>query len=186
MTDIAQTSGLQFRSLSAKWGWFVALGIGMILAGGLALGDTVLVTLVSVIFIGAMMVVAGAFQILHAFAIKQWGAFLFALLCGALYVAAGLIIMREPVQGSIIITIFLLAVLSVAGILRIVMALRHREIQGWWLLLLTGIISIGLAVLLYLGLPWSSLWLLGTIIAIELVLQGVAWIRLSFALRGMR
>lgn len=186
MTDIAQTSGLQFRSLSAKWGWFVALGIGMILAGGLALGDTVLVTLVSVIFIGAMMVVAGAFQILHAFAIKQWGTFLFALLCGALYVAAGLIIMREPIQGSIIITIFLLAVLSVAGILRIVMALRHREIKGWWLLLLTGIISIGLAVLLYLSLPWSSLWLLGTIIAIELILHGVGWITLGFALRGMR
>ena len=186
MTDIAQTSGLQFRSLSAKWGWFVALGIGMTLAGGFALGDTVFVTLVSIIFIGATMVLAGAFQIVHAFAIKQWGAFLFALLCGALYIAAGLLIMREPVQGSIVVTIFLLVALSVAGILRIVMALRHREIKGWWLLLLTGIVTVGLAVLLYLSLPWSSLWLLGTIIAIELVFHGVAWIRLGFALRGMR
>ena len=186
MTDIARTSRFEFRSLSAKWGWFVALGIGMILTGGFALGDTVLVTLVSVIFIGAMMVVAGAFQILHAFAIKQWGAFLFALLCGALYVAGGLLIMREPVQGSIVITAFLLAVLSVAGVLRMVMALRHREIKGWWLLLLTGIVSVGLAILLFLSLPWSGLWLLGTIIAIELVFQGVGWITLGFALRGMR
>jgi len=186
MTDIAQAYGFESSRLSAKWGWFVALGVGMILAGGFAFGDTVLVTLVSVIFIGAMMVVAGAFQILHAFAIKQWGAFLFALLCGALYIAGGLLIMREPVQGSIVITIFLLAVLSVSGILRIAMALRHREIKGWWLLLLTGLVSVGLAVLLYVSLPWSSLWLLGTIIAIELVFQGVAWIRLGFALRAMR
>ena len=158
----------------------------MILAGAFALGDTVLVTLVSIIFIGATMVLAGAFQIVHAFAIKRWGAFLFALLCGALYIAAGLLIMREPVQGSIVVTIFLLVALSVAGILRIVMALRHREIKGWWLLLLTGIVTVGLAVLLYLSLPWSSLWLLGTIIAIELVFHGVAWIRPGFALRGMR
>lgn len=186
MSNIAQTYGFEARTLSTKWGWFVALGIGMILAGGFALGDTVLVTLVSVVFIGATVVVAGAVQILHAFAIKRWGALLFALLCGALYVAAGILIMREPVQGSIVITIFLLAALSVAGILRIVMSLRHREIKGWWLLLLTGVISIGLAVLLYLSLPWSSLWLLGTIIAIELVFHGVAWIRLGFALRGMR
>ena len=186
MTDIAQASTLQFRSLSAKWGWFVALGIGMVLAGGFALGDTVLVTLVSVIFIGAMMLVAGAFQILHAFALKHWGGFLFALLCGALYIAGGLLIMREPVQGSIVITAFLLAVLSVAGVLRIVLALRHREIKGWWLLLLTGIVSVGLAVLLFLSLPWSSLWLLGTIIAIELIFHGVGWITLGFALRRMR
>jgi uncharacterized membrane protein HdeD (DUF308 family) len=186
MSDIAQTSRLDFRSLSGKWGWFVALGIGMILAGVFALGDTVVVTLVSVIFIGAAMLVAGVFQILHAFAIKQWGGFLFALLCGALYIAAGLIIMREPVQGSIVITAFLLAVLSVAGVLRIVMALRHREIKGWWLLLLTGIVSVGLAVLLFLGLPWSSLWLLGTVIAIELIFHGVGWVTLGFALRGMR
>jgi len=186
MTDIAQASTLQFQSLSAKWGWFVALGIGMILLGGFALGDTVLVTLVSVIFIGAMMLIAGAFQILHAFAIKQWGGFLFALLCGALYIAGGLLIMREPVQGSIVITAFLLAVLSVAGVLRIVLALRHREIKGWWLLLFTGVVSVGLAVLLFLSLPWSSLWLLGTIIAIELIFHGVGWITLGFALRRMR
>jgi len=169
-----------------QWGWFVVLGLVMILAGLFVLGDTAIVTLVSVVFIGAAMLVAGGVQIVHAFAIKQWGGFLFALLCGALYVVGGFLIMREPVQGSVIITIFLLVALSFAGILRIVMALRHREIKGWWFLLLTGIISVGLAVLLYLSLPWSSLWLLGTIIGIELVFHGAAWIRLGFALRGMR
>ena len=186
MSDIAQTYGIDSRQLSEKWGWFVGLGVGMILAGAVAFADTALVTLVSVIFIGAAMLVAGVFQIVHAFALKQWGAFIFALLCGALYIVGGLLIMREPVQGSIVITIFLLAALSVSGMLRIVMAVRHREIKGWWLLLLTGIVSVGLAVLLYLSLPWSSLWLLGTIIAIELIFHGVGWITLGFALRGMR
>jgi uncharacterized membrane protein HdeD (DUF308 family) len=55
------------------------------------------------------------------------------LLYGALYIAGGLLMMREPVHGSIIITIFLLAAVSVSGILRIVIALRHREIKRWWL-----------------------------------------------------
>ena len=186
MSDIAHADGFETRPLSLKWGWFLALGIVMVLAGGLAFADTVLVTLVSVIFIGAMMVVAGIFQLVHAFAIKQWAAFLFALLCGALYIFGGFLIMREPVQGSIIITLFLLAALTVVGVFRVVIALRHREITGWWLLLLTGVVSLGLAVFLYMSLPWTSLWLLGTIIAVELVFQGVAWIRLSFALRVMR
>jgi uncharacterized membrane protein HdeD (DUF308 family) len=93
--------------------------------------------------------------------------------------------MDEPVQGSLVVTIFLLAALSVGGVLRIVMALRHREIKGWWLLLLGGLVSIVLAVLLFTSLPWSSLWLLGTIIAVELIFHGVGWIRLGLALRAM-
>ncbi|HWB48477.1 MAG TPA: HdeD family acid-resistance protein [Stellaceae bacterium] len=184
MTDIARQLGLEPRRVAGKWGWFVALGVVMVLLGGFALGDTMLVTLLSVIFIGAALLVGGVFQIIHAFANKQWGAFLLALLCGALYVAGGLLIMDEPVNGSVIITICVTVALAINGVLRIVMALRHRELQGWWLMLLGGLIAIGVAVLLYMSLPWSSLWLLGTLIAVELIFNGVGWIRLGFALRA--
>jgi uncharacterized membrane protein HdeD (DUF308 family) len=185
MTDIARNYGLEPHALAGKWGWFLGLGIVMALAGVFAFLDTVLVTLLSVIFIGAAMLVGGVFQVVHAFVNKEWGAFVFALLCGALYIFGGLLIMDEPVQGSLVVTIFLLAALSVGGVLRIVMALRHREIKGWWLLLLGGLVSIVLAVLLFTSLPWSSLWLLGTIIAVELIFHGVGWIRLGLALRAM-
>lgn len=184
MTDLAHQLGIEPRRFAAKWGWFVALGVGMLLAGGFAFVDTILVTILSVIFIGAALLVAGIFQIVHAFANKEWGAFLFALLCGALYVVGGLLIMNEPVNGSLVITIFVMVSLGVSGVLRIVMALRHRDLQGWWLMLLGGLIAIGVAVLLFLSLPWSSLWLLGTLIAVELIFNGVGWIRLGFALRA--
>jgi uncharacterized membrane protein HdeD (DUF308 family) len=186
MTDIASQLGLEPHALAGKWGWFVGLGIVMILAGFFAFADTVLVTLLSVIFIGAALLVTGAFQIVHAFANKDWGAFAFALLCGALYIAGGLLIMDEPEHGSVIITILLLVALSVGGALRIAMALRHREIAGWWLLLLGGLVSIFLSVFLFMGLPWTSFWLLGTIIAVELIFHGVGWIRMGLALREMR
>ena len=186
MTDFARQFGFESHALAGKWGWFVGLGIVMVVAGGFAFVDTVFVTLVSVIFIGAAMLVSGAFQIVHAFANKDWGAFIFALLCGALYIVGGLLIMDEPAQGSVIITIFLLVALSVGGALRVAMAVRHREVKGWWLLVLGGLVSIALAVILFLGLPWTSFWLLGTIIAVELIFHGVGWISFGFALRNMR
>jgi uncharacterized membrane protein HdeD (DUF308 family) len=184
MTDLAHQLGIEPRRFAAKWGWFIALGVGMVLAGGFAFVDTIMVTILSVIFIGAALLVAGIFQIIHAFANKEWGAFLLALLCGALYVIGGLLIMDEPVNGSLVITIFVMVSLGVSGVLRIVMALRHRELRGWWLMLLGGLIAVGVAVLLFLSLPWSSLWLLGTLIAVELIFNGVGWIRLGFALRA--
>lgn len=185
MSIINNRFGRNARDLAPKWGWFVTLGIVMVLAGGFALGDTVLVTLISVIFVGAAMIVGGVFQIIHAYANKEWSTFLFGLLCGALYIVGGFLIMDEPVRGSLLITILLLAALTIGGVLRIVMALRHREVSGWWFLLLTGLLSIVLAVILYTSLPWSSLWLLGTLVAIELIFHGVAWISMGIALRRM-
>lgn len=66
----APPHGLGYAQVATKWGWFVALGVVLLLAGILALGDVVAFTLVSVIFIGAMLLVGGIFQIIQAFMTK--------------------------------------------------------------------------------------------------------------------
>jgi len=177
--------GLGYRSAASKWGWFVALGSIMILGGIFALGDVVMFTLVSVIFIGAMLLVGGIFQIIHAFMTREWSAFFFNLLAGFLYVIGGFLIMQEPVAGSLVLTLFVLAALLIGGVMRIVISLQHRELPGWWFVLLSGIISVILAVMLYATLPWSGLWILGTLIGIELLVQGFTWLRFGFAMRHM-
>jgi uncharacterized membrane protein HdeD (DUF308 family) len=176
--------GLGYIQTAGRWGWFVALGILLFVLGILALGDVV-VTVVSTIFIGAVLVVGGAFQIIHAFANKSWSAFLLNLAAGILYLIGGFLIMGEPLQGSAVITLFLLMALLVGGVLRIVIAVRHREVRGWWMLLLGGLISVALGILLFLSLPWSGFWLLGTLVAIELLVQGAIWVQFGLSLRRL-
>lgn len=166
-----------------RWGWFVVLGILLIVAGAFAFFDVVAVTVVSVIFIGAAMIVAGIFQVIHSFTVRGWGSFLLSLLAGVLYVIGGLLIIDEPVAGSVIITIFLTACLIISGIFRIAIAIGHRHMEGWWYLVLSGIISLLIGIILYLSLPWSGLWVLGTLVAVELVVQGVTWVQFGLALR---
>ncbi len=186
LTASGRPQGLGYAHLTRKWGWFVALGIGLILAGLFALADVVAFTLISVIFIGASFLVGGIFQVIHAFMTKGWGAFTLNLFIGVVTIAGGFLIMNEPVQGSVVITLFLAASLIVGGILRIVILLRHREVQYWWLMLIGGLISIALGVMLYASLPWSGLWLLGTLVGIELIVQGVTWLQFGLALRRHR
>jgi uncharacterized membrane protein HdeD (DUF308 family) len=178
--------GLGYAQMTGRWGWFVALGILLLLLGVLALGDVVAVTVVSAIFIGAALLVGGIFQIIHAFANKAWSSFLLNLIAGVLYVVGGLLIMQEPVQGSIVITLFLLLALVVGGILRIVIALAHRKMPGWWMLLLGGVISAVVGILLFMSLPWSGLWVLGTLVAVELLVQGATWVQFGLSLRRLR
>ena len=188
MSDLTANGrhGLGYAPVARKWGWFVALGVGLIAAGLFAFADTVAFTLISTIFIGASFLVGGIFQVIHAFMTKGWGAFALNLLCGLITVAGGFLIMAEPVQGSVIITLFLSCALIVGGILRILIALRHRDMQYWWLMVLGGLISAALGVWIYLTLPWSGLTLLGTLVGIELIIQGVTWLQFGLALRRHR
>jgi len=181
MSDLTATgSGHRPRT---RWGWFVALGILQLVLGAIAWIDVIAFTIAGVIFIGALLVVAGAFQIVHAFMDRSWGTFALHLLVGVLYVIGGLLLMDEPIQGSVIITLFVAAALIIGGILRIVIGLRHRSMPGWGLMLAGGVISLLVGVMLYMTLPWSGLWVVGTLIAVELIVHGVSWIQFGLALR---
>jgi uncharacterized membrane protein HdeD (DUF308 family) len=165
------------------WGWFVALGIVQLVLGIIAWFDVIAFTIAGVIFIGALVLVAGIFQIVHSFMDRKWGGFALHLLVGILYVIGGFLLMNDPLPGAVIITIFVAAALVIGGILRIAMAVQHRHMPGWWLLLLGGIVSVVVGIMLYLMLPWSGLWVVGTLIAVELIFHGVSWIQFGLALR---
>jgi uncharacterized membrane protein HdeD (DUF308 family) len=173
-------------NIAKKWGWFVALGIAMIALGVIAWLDVVTVTIAGTIFVGASLLVGGVFQIIHAFMTKQWRGFIMSLFCGILYLAGGLLIMNEPVQGALFLTLLVMAALMVGGVVRIVLALQHRNIAAWGLILLSGIVSIVVGYLLYASLPWSGLWILGTLIAAELLIQGSSWLYFGLSLRFAR
>jgi uncharacterized membrane protein HdeD (DUF308 family) len=160
--------GTVAADISAKWGWFVVLGVVMIALGAIAR-----------INVGSD-VAAG---MIHAFLTKEWYGFAVSLSCGVLYLIGGLLIMNEPVQGALALTILAGATLAVSGIMRIVLALEHRDMPAWGIALFSGVVSIVVGCLLYVSLPWSGLWVLGTLIAVDLVVQGVSSLYFGLALR---
>jgi uncharacterized membrane protein HdeD (DUF308 family) len=176
--------GKHFMPLARKWGLFVAIGTLLIVLGFVSCVEVVAVTLASTIFIGALLVFAGIMQGAHALAVRDWGSFLLALLVGTLYVVAGGILIAEPVSGSTAITLFASACFMVVGVTRAIIAVQHRELAGWGLILFSGIISLVVGLALYLTLPWSGLWLIGTFVAVELIVSGVSWVQFGLALRA--
>ncbi len=168
-----------------RWGWFVALGIIQIIVGALCWVDVVSASIAGVVIIGALLLIGGMVQIMHAFAVRGWSGFLLYVLIGILYVLGGLLLMAEPLRGSLIITVVIAVLLIISGIARLIVAATHRHMPGLWLVILSGIVSFAVGVLLYASLPWSSLWVLGTLIAIELIFHGIAWLQFGFALKRL-
>jgi uncharacterized membrane protein HdeD (DUF308 family) len=53
------------------------------------------------------------------------------------------------------------------------------------MLLLSGMVSVLFGILLFMSLPWSGLWVLGTLVAFELLLNGATWIQFGLGLRKL-
>src|SRR6201996_8269027 len=77
------------------WGWFVALGVAQLALGILAWFDVIAFTIAGVIFIGALLLVAGVFQAVHAFMDREWGGFALHLLIGLLYLVCRLLLVKK-------------------------------------------------------------------------------------------
>jgi uncharacterized membrane protein HdeD (DUF308 family) len=159
------------------------LGIVFIAAGIFALSDVVFATIISVKFIGVTAIVAGAFEIMHAFWTKGWGGFLWQILLGALYLAFGLVLLTQPASGALILTYLLGAVLFASGLIRCVLSFAHWR-QNGWMMLISGIFGVLAGLLILFGFPSISVWALGFLLGVDLISHGLAW--LLYALRSVR
>jgi uncharacterized membrane protein HdeD (DUF308 family) len=137
MTTYDSSSRTSVGSLPAPPFWVcILLGIVMILAGFLVLGDVMLVTLISTIFIGWVSIIAGAFEVVHAFWTKGWGGFIWQVLLGigiSHWREAGWVLLLSGVfgivAGFVILTGFPMTGLWVLGFLLGVDLISHGI--GW-------------------------------------------------------
>ena len=61
-SDPTRIAGIDHGELRDKWGWFVALGVVMLIAGVIAMLNLFAATVVSVLYVGALMLVGGVFR----------------------------------------------------------------------------------------------------------------------------
>ncbi len=168
--------------LRAKWGWILALGIVYVLAGFVALGSVMMATVASVFIVGIMMVVAGVAEIINAFQCKGWGRFLIWVLLGALYIVAGFVTFENPLFAAAILTLLLGASLLASAIMRIILAFSMKREQPWIWVLLSSVVTLLLGLMILSHWPFSSVYVLGILLGIDLVMAGASWIGLSLAL----
>jgi uncharacterized membrane protein HdeD (DUF308 family) len=158
----------------------VLLGIVMILAGFLVLGDVVLFTVISTLFIGMTSIAAGAFEVIHAFWTKGWGGFLWQVLLGILYIAFGIVLVSQPVASALILTYALGLLLLISGFVRILLGFSHWREAGW-IMLLSGLFGVLAGLVILTGFPMTGLWVLGFLLGVDLITHGLGW--LSYAWR---
>jgi uncharacterized membrane protein HdeD (DUF308 family) len=173
-----------FGTLKKNWGWLLALGIVSIVLGTIGLYMTFALTLATVLFFGALILVGGALQLVQTFSCKGWKSVLGHVLIALLYIAAGILILKDPVLASGVLTLMLAGILIAVGVIRISMAFQLRKaVSGWYWTLISGIVSVLLGGMIVVEWPVSGLWVIGLFVAIELIFNGWSYVFVALAAR---
>lgn len=178
----------RFRSglteLGAKWGWYFALGIFLVVLGVIAAGMAVTTTLLSVMALGGILIVAGAGLVIMSFLTGRWSGFLLSLAAGILSIIAGIDLLSFPIAGAVTITVIIATILLVAGLFRAIASISMR-FPNWGWALFSGIVTAVLGIALMRNWQATSLWFLGFAIGIELILHGISWMTFGAGLRRL-
>ncbi len=181
--DITGMIRASLEQLAPHWGWFVGLGVAMLVLGFLAAVHIFAATVVSVVFIGMLMLLAGVAHLVQAWRVKGWRSFLIWTVSGLAYTVAGVLAIYNPLAGAAALTLVFGAFLIAAGALRLWIWSQHRSQQGWPWLAASGFITLLAGVLIASGWPANSVWVLGLLLAFDLLFQGLSLLMLGVALK---
>lgn len=176
--------GTHLVPLRRSSGWLLAAGIILVILGVIGLGAVALLSVASAIWFGAMILVGGIVVLVDAFRHQGWKSRALHILIGLLYVGVGLVTFANPLAATASLTLLAGCALVATGLLRIFVAFQNRELPHWIWILVSGALSLLLGVMILVQWPASSLWVLGTFLAIELIMQGWAAIALARAIRS--
>ena len=87
----------------------------------------------------------------------------------------------RPITGALSLTLVLIAFFVVEGIVSIMYALEHRrELSGRWeWMLISGIVDLLLAGIIFAGFPGTAAWALGLLVGINMIFGGVALVGMA-------
>jgi uncharacterized membrane protein HdeD (DUF308 family) len=173
------------RALHAHSGLFLAEGIILVILGLLAIVVPPLATLAVTVVIGWLFVISGIAGLIMTFRARHAPGFWWALLSAVIALVAGGLLLWQPLVGVLSLTFVLIAFFLIDGVLSIFLAIEHRrELVGRWSwILVSGIVDLIIAGIVWAGLPGTAAWALGLLVGIDLLFGGTALIMVALAAR---
>src|SRR5258705_10372332 len=183
--DVTRLQSEMRAAVRQHWKAFLIEGILLMILGLAAMIAPPLAGLAVTIFLGWMFLISGIAGLALTFWARPMPGFWWSLISAILAVGAGIILLAQPVQGTLTLTIVVGAYFLAEGVATIMYALEHRKelSERWGWLLTAGIMDILVAGFIIAGLPGSALWALGFLVGITMLFGGATLIGMALAAR---
>ncbi len=173
------------KQLKENSTWYLVLGISLVILGTLFIFYSFTATILSVIYLGALIAITGIFEGIKAFKVNKWNSFFLHIFLSILYLFAGIFIAFYPALNAVTLTLLLAIFFVVSGIAQIIFALTQKIPHKNWIIL-NGIITLILGILIWSQWPVSGLWVIGMFVGIDMIFRGFSWIQLSMIAKNLK
>ena len=165
--------------------WFIAIAVLFILLGIFAIAEPFAAGLGVTLLVGWLLVIGAVAHFFAAF--KGHGAkhAILQMLVGIVYLIGGLYFLTHTIMGVSTLTLLLSGVILAEGVLEIVAYIRLKNMLGAGWMLMNGIVTLLLGGLIWFHWPSSSVWAIGTLVGVNLLMTGISRLMLGLAARKL-
>jgi len=180
----AHSLGEAMERLKGKWPAITAFGVLLVVLGVAALVFSLVATIATVTLNGVLFLIAGVAEIGVGLHSREWARFFLWVIGGLVYIAAGVLCIVNPVLASVALTLLLGAGLIAAGVVRGFLALELPADNPRALIFLAAAASIVLGLIILSRWPLDSVYVLGTLLGVDLLFHGVGWVSFGIGLHA--
>jgi uncharacterized membrane protein HdeD (DUF308 family) len=150
-----------------KLAGFLAIALGF-----LSLVTPFVAGLVVTFLLGANFLIGGFLEAFAALKAERWRGTIGLMMLAVISIIAGLVIFAHPVLGLTTLTLVAIAALIAAGLAKIYWATQVRSGAGF--LVVSGVLSILVAGMIFTNFPLSAAWALGVLVGVNLIVEGAS------------
>jgi uncharacterized membrane protein HdeD (DUF308 family) len=166
-------------------GWYIAAAVLFIVLGIFAIIEPGVAGLGVTLLVGWLLMIGAVFHFIAAF--KGGGAkqVIFQVLIGILYAIGGIYFLTHTIMGTATLTLLLAGIILAEGVIEVISYFRMKSegASGW--LLLNGIITLLLGGLIWFHWPSSTVWAIGTLVGVNLLMTGITRLMFGMAVRKL-
>lgn len=181
------TEGLRGAAKTAKKasGWFIGMAVVFILLGILAIVEPGVAGLAITILVGWLLIFGGGAHLVAAFSGGGAGRVIWQVLIGFVYIVGGIYFLTHPLLGLGSLTLLLAVIILMAAVFELIAYFRSRSEGGSGWLLVNALITLLLGGLIWFHWPSSSVWAIGTLVGVNLLMTGISRLMLGLAARKL-
>ena len=187
MATANPTEGLRGTATIIKKasGWFIAVAVAFIILGIFAIAEPAIAGLAVAILVGWLLILAGVAHLSTAFSGGGAGRVIWQVILGIIYVLGGVYFLTHPLLGLGTLTLLLAVIILAEAALEFVAYFGTRRESGSVWLLINGLITLLLGGLIWVHWPSSSVWAIGTLVGVNLLMTGFSRLMLGMAARKL-
>ena len=178
-----QTASL-IQEVKKRSGWSIFMGVLSAVLGVFLIAYPLVTATITTVLLGWTLIFVGIAQLVFALHSQTPGNFFLKLLSGVLFGITGVALAFFPLTGVEALTGLLGTLLLVQAGLATVTAFQVRPLEGWGWFLFDAAASGLLGVLIFVKWPSSSVWAIGTLVGVGVLMGGISRIVIASKIRS--